>query len=74
MKIDRLRSHRTLNQVASEQDGDLQWPLHGKQVTLGIVEQGKEIRERVTMRRSFTTEPQDSSQASANGSFQTIWS
>ena len=41
------------------EDDELTWPLHGKQITMGIVEQGKEITERVTMRRSFVTLPED---------------
>ena len=43
-------------QEPSESDDRLTWPLYGKQITMGIVEQGKPIEERVTMRRSLTTE------------------
>lgn len=45
-------------QVESKSDSQLTWPLYGKQITMGIVEQGKSITERVTMRRSITTEPE----------------
>jgi len=44
-------------QVPSESDNRLTWPVYGKQITMGIVEQGKPIEERVTMRRSIVTEP-----------------
>jgi len=36
------------------------FPLHGKQVTIGIIEQGKPIQERVTMRRSWYSYPNNS--------------
>lgn len=63
-------------QVETEGDDSLVWPLHGKQITMGIVEQGKtpraqdkdlksfsgkEINERVTMRRAFYTSPPEES-------------
>ena len=63
-------------QVETDGDDGLVWPLHGKQITMGIVEQGKnpraqnkvlksfsgkEINERVTMRRAFYTSPPEES-------------
>lgn len=62
-------------QVETDGDEGLVWPLHGKQITMGIVEQGKksaikyasysllgkEINERVTMRRAFYTSPPEES-------------
>ena len=45
-------------QKPSENDNDNVWPLAGKQVTLGIVEQEKTLEDRITMRRSFVTTPE----------------
>ena len=42
-------------QESNEYDEENIWPLNGKQLTLGIVEQGKPLEERITMRRSTVT-------------------
>ena len=38
---------------------NLVFPVHGKQLTMGILEQGKPCKDRLTQRRSITTGPSD---------------
>jgi hypothetical protein len=45
---------KLLIKVATDNDKSLVWPLLGKQMTVGIIEQGKPIEQRVVMRKSFT--------------------
>ena len=43
--------------VATPDDEFLTWPLHGKQLTLGIIEGGKSDKDRLVNKRSFYTSP-----------------
>ena len=43
--------------VATPEDEFLTWPLHGKQLTLGIIEGGKSEKDRLVNKRSFHTSP-----------------
>ena len=43
--------------VATPDDEFLTWPLHGKQLTLGIIEGGKSEKDRLVNKRSFYTSP-----------------
>ena len=43
--------------VATSDDEFLTWPLHGKQLTLGIIEGGKSDKDRLVNKRSFYTSP-----------------
>ena len=45
-------------QAGTNLDADNNWPLAGKQLTMGIIEQDKPIEERITMRRSAVTTPE----------------
>ena len=43
--------------MANGNDEYLIWPMHGKQITLGVEEQGKPVKDRTIRRRSTTTTP-----------------
>ena len=59
--------------MESPDDDILVWSLVGKQVTLGVVEQDKSVKDRIVRRRSFTTKPGAWENPSVNGVYGSGW-